>query len=101
MDGFRKPFVIAFDFDETLTALPEIWSAFVKVLKSQGIQPVCVTCRRNTSENAQQVNEFLDAHGMQMPVFLTGLASKLWHMENLGIKVAIWVDDDPKTINGH
>lgn len=42
-----------------------------------------------------------DVKAGEMAVWFTGLAPKKWFMENRGIKVDVWIDDDPAcVING-
>jgi hypothetical protein len=38
----------------------------------------------------------MESHGLNLRVFFTGLGSKTDFMEQLGMKVDIWIDDDPR-----
>lgn len=88
---------IALDFDNTYTADPGLWDAFIENAKARGHTIVCVTARRDTGEN----REIVRVPGCT--TYFTGLASKLWFMrERRGLKIDIWIDDDPQTcVNGH
>jgi hypothetical protein len=89
---------IGIDFDDTLSREPAMWKALYDSAKLHGHQMWCVSCRRNTTENDGIINEFLDAHEMQMPVMLTSLQGKQRYMEGLGIHIDIWIDDMPRSI---
>jgi len=88
---------IAIDFDNTYTACPKTWDAFIQIAQANGHRVVCVTARRDTNEN----REIVQIPGVM--TYFTGLASKLWYMaEKLGVKVDIWIDDDPVSlVRGH
>jgi hypothetical protein len=61
-----------------------------------------VTARRNTPENSEQQNADLDHWACQMPIVFSNLGSKLSAVERQGIKIDIWIDDDPASlVHGH
>lgn len=35
-------------------------------------------------------------HGVSLPVYFTGLSSKVEYAKRAGLAVDIWIDDDPK-----
>ena len=88
--------LIAIDFDETLTADAALWRNFARAVMQLEHRIVCVTARRDTEENRETISEWMQSHGLEMPVFLTGLGSKTDFMERRGLKVDIWIDDDPR-----
>lgn len=93
---------IAIDFDNTFTADPVLWIEFVKKAKQLKHSVYCVTARRDTEENREDIESTFNIWEITLPVFYTSLSSKTWHMEQLGIKIDIWIDDDPHTlVNGH
>ena len=93
---------IAIDYDDTFTADPELWGQFIRLAKSRGHRCVMVTARRNTEENCEDLNAMLDEHDCQMVIIFSELGSKLRATESRGIKVDIWIDDDPeKLVRGH
>lgn len=96
------PKTIAIDFDNTFTADQAFWAHVIEHAKKCGHRPIIVTARRNTEENIELINRQLDLFCCQCPVYLTGLRSKIAFMEERGIAVDFWCDDDPKTlVHGH
>lgn len=94
--------LIAIDFDETLTRDAELWRAFIDLSERLGHRVVCVTARRDTEDNNETIDEWLRSHGVDVPVYFTALGSKVEHMTRLGLRVDIWIDDDPrKCAMGH
>ena len=91
----------AIDFDDTLTADPVLWGSFLLSAKVRGHSVWLVTARRDTDENRDIIDEFLAEHGISLPVLFTNLGSKLAAVERQGIKIDIWIDDDPRSlVNG-
>lgn len=94
--------IIAIDYDDTFTADPWLWSTFIKNAENRGHRILIVTARRDTEENHDELNAVLDHWGCQIPVIFASLGSKLREVEKRGIKVNIWIDDDPeKLVRGH
>ena len=94
--------LIAIDFDDTLTADPVMFRTLIAVLKSFGHHAVCVTARRDTDENRLNIEGYFAKYGIDLYVHYSALGSKLEHMERIGVKVDIWIDDDPeKCALGH
>jgi hypothetical protein len=87
---------IAIDFDETLTADAALWRGFVDLCRAGGHNVICVTARRGTDENRETLGEWMESHGLTIPVFFTSLGSKVDYMTKAGLKVDIWIDDDPR-----
>lgn len=88
----------AIDFDDTITADPEVIAALVHAGKKKGHRFYCVTARRSTEENEGIVNEVLDKYDIQMPIIFTNLGSKLQAVADRGIVIDIWMDDSPMTL---
>lgn len=90
------------DFDDTFTACPELWSRFVTDCENQCFRVILVTARRETDENVKNIRECLKLHGCLLPIVFSNLGSKLDAVAKRGIKVDIWIDDDPeKLVRGH
>ncbi len=89
---------IAIDFDDTFTASPELWSAFIQNAKRLGHRPMIVTSRRNSEWNTEIINNLLDTWGCQVPIHFCNLASKVETMRQRGFKVDIWIDDSPNAL---
>ncbi|MEM1225931.1 MAG: hypothetical protein AAGJ40_09540 [Planctomycetota bacterium] len=97
-----KQLTIAMDYDETFTSDPSLWSNFVSNAKEAGHCVIMVTARRETEESVDQINGDLDKWRCQMPIYFTALGSKVQHMDRLGFKVDIWIEDDMmKAVHGH
>ena len=88
----------ALDFDDTFTADPELWAAFVKLGISRGHKFYCVTARRSTLENENTINDAFEGQGIQMPIIFSNLGSKIEEVDRRGIKIDIWCDDAPYAI---
>jgi predicted glycosyltransferase len=83
---------IAIDFDHTWTADVALWRQFASDAKKRGHDVIIVTARCGWSEDMLR-------HGpLDVPVLYTGGKLKRHAMEFLGIKVDIWIDDQPGTI---
>lgn len=85
---------IGIDFDETISDNPAAWLAVMRTLELAGYRVVVVTWRAPTSwpEDLQ----FLVDKGYK--VFYTSLHAKEKFMQDRGIRVDIWIDDNPFAI---
>ena len=88
--------LIAIDFDDTLTMDSELWRSFIRSASVLGHQVVCVTARRDTDDNNETISSWMQSHGIDLRVYFTGLSSKVDYMQKRGLKVDIWIDDDPR-----
>jgi len=100
--GPIKYLVFAIDFDDTFTADAELWSAWIRLAMHRGHRVYCVTARRDTDENQDILRDYFEKHGIDIPIIFSNLGSKMWTMEQRGVKVDIWIDDAPYAlVNGH
>ena len=88
--------LIAIDFDETLTADANLWRQFCHIADQLGHRVVCVTARRPTEDNIETIEDWMRAHGVELPVYFSSLGSKVEFMATRGQAVDIWIDDDPR-----
>lgn len=88
--------LIAIDFDDTLTADPELWRRFIEQAKAFGHRVICITARRETDDNVDEIEDWMVMHGTVLPVYFTSLQSKVQFAEDRGLKVDIWIDDNPR-----
>lgn len=88
--------LIAIDFDDTLTADPELWRDFISQAISREHRIVCVTARRDTDYNRETVDSWMAEHEIILYTYFTSLGSKVDYMEKMGLKVDIWIDDNPR-----
>lgn len=92
MDAIRS-LMFAIDYDDTYTADPEFFDKVIDLARERGHKFICLTQRRQTVENMKDINM------PKVRVYFTGMASKLWWAENnIGERVDIWIDDDPKAL---
>lgn len=91
---FKGPKIVAFDFDETISDNEMAWLLVMRLLESKGYHCIVVTWRAPTQypEDLQ----FLVDKGYK--VYYTSRQAKELYMQRLGIKVDIWVDDNPFAI---
>lgn len=89
--------LIAIDFDDTLTADAELWRGFIESATALEHHVVCVTARRDTDDNRETIREWMNSHGFDLFTYFTGLGSKVDFMEKRGLKVNVWIDDNPRT----
>lgn len=76
---------IALDYDGTYTADPVFWDCVVALAAQHGHEITIVSMRH--------LHEPLEVAGCE--VIYTGRRAKVPHMEELGQKVDIWIDDSP------
>jgi hypothetical protein len=99
----------ALDFDNTFTADEPLWCKFIAHAETSGHKVYIVTCRRDTEENRlelfgvetlpEQPSSIIARSGLPMwRYFFTGLSGKAWFMQNRGIKIDVWIDDEPSSI---
>ena len=80
--------IIAVDYDDTYTELPEIFEDFMKACKSKGHVVFFVTYR----------HPGIDKIETSWEVFYTGGKPKAEYMRSQGLEVDIWIDDYPELI---
>lgn len=91
--------VIAIDFDDTFTADVQLWAAFIRDAKQRGHRVVCVTARRESEENTEEINDLFRENRCMVPIVFCNMGSKMWTMEQqIGMKVNIWIDDAPHSV---
>lgn len=94
-----KSLTIAIDFDDTFTADPVMWSAFIEQATTKhGHRVLCVTSRRDDEENREDIERCFSQFGISIPVIFSNMGSKLWTMEQRNVKVDIWIDDAPHAL---
>lgn len=91
-----RPLVVSIDYDDTYTADKPTWDSVIKILQAAGHTVICVSSRRDTLENRQDLLKHL-------PPTLTGLVLAFDKPKRLaaldaGYRVDIWIDDRPATI---
>lgn len=89
----QKSLVIAIDFDSTFTADPELFKAFIGLMKARGHRPIMVTARpeEHGMDEAPKA-----AVGHLMPIIFSAGDWKANAAEEAGYEVDIWIDDLPQ-----
>lgn len=85
--------IIALDFDGTYTEDPELWNTVVTHMQHRGYEVFCVTMRYDNEFEAPVVRNCLE-HIVNRIIF-TGRKAKEKFLDELGIKVNVWIDDRP------
>lgn len=89
-----EPKVVAFDFDETISDNELLWLQVMLALEKGGYHVVVCTWRTPTTYPEDL--KFLVDKGFK--VYYTSGQAKQTYMEKQGVKVAIWIDDNPFAI---
>jgi len=87
---------IAFDFDNTFTAAPELFREIALIAIAQGHTIVLVTARLGDDEEKAEVTALI---GNLMPVVYAG--NEEWKdtaAQKAGYRVDVWIDDAPQWI---
>ena len=79
--------IIAIDYDRTYTRAPDMWAAFGASCIAQGHEVVTVTKRRP--------DESID---VPWTVHYTSRTAKGRYVVERGLRVDVWVDDDPMSV---
>ena len=78
--------LFALDYDGTYTAAPDLFDNLISEIKAAGHEIICLTMRRP--------NEPIQKPPCDV-IYTSRRAKALFAAEN-GIKVNIWIDDNPK-----
>ena len=91
---------IALDYDETYTEDPELWRNFISVAEQRGHQVMFVTSRSTQlEEEKEHCKKILaDALTLGIKLYFTHKRSKVKHMEKLGIRIDVWIDNNPHSV---
>jgi phosphoglycolate phosphatase-like HAD superfamily hydrolase len=89
-----EPKIVAFDFDETISDNETLWLQVMLALEKGGYHVVVCTWRTPTTYPEDL--KFLVDRGFK--VYYTSGQAKQTYMESKGIKVSIWIDDNPFAI---
>jgi hypothetical protein len=87
--------IIAIDYDCTYTIDPLLWDSFIFLAQQRGHTVYCVTAR-NEKYGGQQVKDALQ-HIVD-GIYFTDNMPKRSFMQNLGIFVGVFIDDQPEGI---
>lgn len=85
---------IGMDFDDTYTRDPKAWNDFIRSFRSRGHKVYIVTWRFESESNDLYLNlgNFVDG------IYPTGRLAKEKFMYSKGIRIDVWIDDNPSAI---
>lgn len=90
----ETPKIIAVDFDETISDNEFAWLRVMELLERSGYHVVICTWRTPTTY-PEDLKMFVDKG---YKVYYTSGQAKQTYMQKQGVKVSIWVDDNPFAI---
>jgi len=85
--------VVALDYDDTYTLAPELWVGLIRIMVGYGWKVVIVIYRDSSSFSDMDLN----IPHVSDYIFTSGRA-KQKHCEDNGLKIDIWIDDNPEAI---
>lgn len=86
---------IAIDYDDTYTLNPKMWDQAINLFMLNGFSVIMVTARRDTEENREELEK---ASQGRWRCYFTNLGSKTDFIRRRGMKVDVWIDDDPESL---
>lgn len=90
---------IAIDYDDTYTLDPRMWEELIEIMVYKRHNVYLVTWRDGNNES--MASEVITALGCDFPqenIHFTNLKAKRKYMEDKGIYIDVWVDDNPYAI---
>lgn len=85
---------IALDFDKTYDKAPKFWDTFIDNCHGNGFEVILATYRHPTED----WDPLMDDLQKKIPLYFTDGKAKRPFLENLGVTVDIWIDDNPHSI---
>lgn len=85
---------IALDFDGTFTEEPDLWVDFIRAFQSKGHKIYIVTFR--SPHQRHEAMDYLNVLGVR--TIFTDRTPKKKYCDKHGIKIDIWIDDQPELI---
>src|SRR5688572_571493 len=86
---------INLDYDDTFTTDPIFWRRFAEDALNCGKTILCICARRESVESRKEL-EFAYPKGVL--IYFTGHNPKKKFAEDRGIKVDIWIDNNPSAL---
>ncbi len=87
---------ISLDFDDTYTRDPALWNVFIQDCIVRGHNVYVVTAR--SPEQRKEVMESVGIRVGESRVYFTSMQSKKNYMWKQGIRIDVWIDDNPTAI---
>jgi hypothetical protein len=87
--------IIALDFDDTYNKSPMLWDTLIENAQDQGHEIILATYRHETLDSDPLIDELIE---WGIPCYFTDGKAKRPFLLGLGIKVDVWIDDNPFSI---
>lgn len=87
---------IGLDFDDTYTADPVLWDAFISNAQARGHTVYCTTYR--FEDEGEEVKDSIGKFLKPNELVFTGRKAKREFCERLEIYIDVWIDDCPEYI---
>lgn len=93
-----KSLMIAMDYDNTFSADPSLWADFIAIAQQRKHTVLCVTARHRSPTDYKEIKDAFKSHGIDIPIYFTEMGSKIQYMLDQGVKISVWIDDDPRAV---
>jgi DNA-binding LacI/PurR family transcriptional regulator len=86
--------IICLDYDGSYTEFPELFNDIIIKCKAFGYTVIMATMRHENEKDSglEYIETIVDK------LIFTGRKAKKTHLESIGIKPDLWIDDNPKWI---
>ena len=97
-----RALTISIDFDQTFSADPKMWGEFAMKSDAEGNTVVMISRRPDTPENQKEIADTIGVHmhAFKKIMLIGADALKADAAAAAGLKVDIWIDDAPQTVQG-
>lgn len=91
----RDQIFYAVDYDGTFSRDPELFAAIIRMIWARG-DWACIVTGRDESHQIDDIH--INLLWKKLPIFYAGAVYKRDFMDAQGIKIDVWIDDDPGSI---
>ena len=97
-----RALTISIDFDQTFSADPKMWGEFAMKSDAEGNTVVMISRRPDTPVNQKEIADTIGVHmhAFKKIMLIGADALKADAAVAAGLKVDIWIDDAPQTVQG-
>lgn len=86
---------IGIDFDDTITADPNMWKVFIELARASG-HDIRIVTARSEAYGVQEVFDYADKFTPELPVIYTSGYEKAPYCRKYhDFDVDVWIDDNP------
>ena len=87
---------IAIDYDGTIDQDAEYWRDCIQRGEARGHRYFVVTARHRDDEDREIIANIVGLP--EARVLFTNRSAKRWFCEQLGLRIDVWIDDDPACV---